>query len=98
MISDKLTAWVRTAVPILIGVALTWVATKTGIVLDGNTTAYLATAVTGVIIAVYYTLVRWLESRWPQLGWLLGAAKAPVYAAPADVVHVNGVLRSGSTE
>jgi hypothetical protein len=28
---------------------------------------------------VYYAVVRWAEKRWPALGWMLGAPRAPEY-------------------
>lgn len=97
--SDKVISWVRTAVPIAIGVFVTWLATQAGVVLDADTSAALSSATTGLVITVYYTAVRWAESRWPAVGWLLGAAKAPVYFAGTDEVHVNGLLRqSGVSE
>lgn len=91
--SDKLTSWIRTAVPIAIGVLVTWLATRLGVVVDADTSAAITSGVTGLAITLYYSLVRWAESRWPAAGWLLGAAKAPVYVQPADNVRVNGVLR-----
>lgn len=93
--SDALAAWIRTTTPVLIGMGLTWLATKAGFVLDENTSTAVTTGVTGVAIAVYYTAVKWLESKVPAFGWLLGLAKKPVYAAPGDTVRVNGVTRQG---
>jgi hypothetical protein len=79
VIGDKLVSLIRTAVPIWVGVVLTWIGQKTGIVPDAATAAALSAAVVGVLATLYYALARWLESRWPSLGWLLGSASQPTY-------------------
>ena len=35
-------------------------------------------------VGIYYAAARILEQRWPYLGWLLGAAKQPMYYGPDD--------------
>ena len=39
----------------------------------------IVVTVTGIITAAYYALAKWAEAKWPQVGWLLGYAKAPSY-------------------
>ena len=73
--SDAIVSLIRTIVPVIVGLALAGLL-KLGI--DVDETA-LATVVDGVIIGAYYALARWLESKWPNLGWLLGAPKQPTY-------------------
>jgi hypothetical protein len=71
---------VRTFVPPIVAVIITW-ATGLGATLDDAT----ATAfVTAVITAAYYLVVRVLEVYVaPWFGWLLGAARAPAYKSNA---------------
>jgi hypothetical protein len=79
-LNDYLLSLIRTYVPILIGAALTWAARNWGIVLPEGLSAQTAIAVTGLVVAVYYGIVRALEMRWPWFGKLLGASKPPAYA------------------
>ena len=66
--------WIRTAVPWAVGAAL-----AAGLLPDGLSEA--ATLVgTVALTSAYYLVGRALESRWPALGWLLGAPKAPSYS------------------
>ena len=78
-LSDRVVSWIRTAVPVGVGVLVTWLATKLGIVLDAETSAALGAFAAGVAAQLYYTGARWLEARWPAAGWLLGVARAPEY-------------------
>lgn len=72
---------IRTLVPIAIGSVVAWLATELGVVVDEESKAAAIVAATGVLSAVYYAAVHWLEQRWPRFGWLLGAATLPYYAA-----------------
>lgn len=68
---------VRTAVPIVAGIVLVALA-KLGLSLDDGVATTLAESLVAV---VYYTGVRFLETRGnAQWGWLLGLAKAPAYS------------------
>jgi hypothetical protein len=67
---------IRTWVPVIVGSFLSWLITV-GIELDERSSTALITALTGLLIAAYYTAVRLLERRWPQVGVLLGLAKTP---------------------
>lgn len=77
--SDYLLSLIRTAVPAGVGAVLTYLATRWGIGLDEQTSAQVAAAATAVVTAVYYALVRALETRWPWFGKLLGSSKKPAY-------------------
>lgn len=72
---------VRTVVPLIVGALVTLVA-HSGLNLD---TVQATELVTVVVTAVYYILVRVLEQHVsPNFGWLLGAAKTPVYVSAGD--------------
>lgn len=79
--SDYLVSLVRTWVPTVVGAVISWLATL-GLELGAEAEVGLVTFLTALCIAVYYALVRALETRWPALGRLLGAKRAPVYEAP----------------
>lgn len=75
MITSIITGWIRTIVPIVVGPVLAWLLAR-GIEVDSEV---VYGAVSGLLSAAWYTLIRLLESRWPQTGWLLGVAKTPTY-------------------
>lgn len=75
---DLLTSLIRTYVPLIVGGAIAWLSTK-GIDIDENTKIQLVSGLTSLISAVYYTLVRLLESKWAVFGLLLGSQKTPKY-------------------
>jgi hypothetical protein len=79
MLHDYLISLIRTVVPVGIGAVLAWLASRLGVVIDGEASAGLVAAVVAVAIAGYYALVRALETRWPFFGVLLGKPAAPVY-------------------
>ncbi|MDM4721170.1 hypothetical protein QTQ03_16760 [Micromonospora sp. WMMA1363] len=70
---------IRTAVPVAVGALLAWLASRAGIVLDEGSSTALTAGVVAAAVAVYYALVRALESRWPWFGVLLGKPAAPSY-------------------
>lgn len=72
---------IRTYVPVAVGAFIAWLVTL-GVALDPATEAGLTTALTGVVIAAYYTVVRLLEKRWPFLSVLLGSSQMPAVYAP----------------
>lgn len=69
---------IRTGVPIIVGIAVSFAATK-GIHVSAETETQLAVLVGGAAAALYHWLVRLFEERWPRAGWLLGLARAPRY-------------------
>jgi hypothetical protein len=77
-LSNQLTGLIRTWVPIAVGAVISWFATI-GLNIDAETQVASVVALTGVIQAAYYTVVRLLESKYPAVGWLLGSAKTPSY-------------------
>lgn len=79
---------IRTIVPLLVGSLVAWLATR-GIEVDR---AAILPAVDAIFTAVYYGVVRFLETKFPKAGWLLGVPGAPSYAvsAPTGIVPVSG--------
>jgi uncharacterized membrane protein (DUF441 family) len=80
--SDFIISAIRTYVPILVGAFVSWLALK-GINLDSSTVLALGTALGGVVAALYYTIIRLLEKKFPQVGVLLGTAQQPTYPPKA---------------
>lgn len=76
--SDTIISYIRTYTPalagIIIGALISW-----GLPVDPAAAVPLTAVLSGVFIAVYYALVRWLEHRYPWAGWLLGSPKQPSY-------------------
>lgn len=84
-LNDTMISLIRTWVPIAVGAALAWLATA-GLELDVETQTSLVIGLTGLIQGAYYAVVRVLENRFPQIGWLLGKAKAPNYTPVEEIV------------
>lgn len=82
MLRDYLLSLVRTAVPAAVGGLLAWLASRWGVVLDEQSSAQAMALATAAAVAVYYAIVRALETRWPWFGKLLGSAKQPAYDRP----------------
>ncbi len=78
MLSNTVLSFIRTFVPIVVGFLVAW-AQPFGIEVDTEAAIAMLTAVS---TAAYYTVARLLESKWENAGWLLGAAKQPIYATP----------------
>lgn len=70
---DFLVSLTRTIVPIVVGaVAASFVGPHVDL-------GSLENVVSGVISAVYYSVVRFVEMYRPNIGVLLGARKTPIY-------------------
>lgn len=67
---------IRTYAPIIVGQVAAWLLLA-HIALDLPTTVAFTSFVGGLLTAVYYTLARLLEERWPAAGALLGLAASP---------------------
>jgi hypothetical protein len=80
---DKLASLVRTGTPYLVGLLLTWLGRKYGVVLDDNTSAQISSGLAVLAGSVYYLLVRLAEAKWQRVGWLLGWNVPPTYEAKA---------------
>ena len=86
MISTLFPSLIRTYVPIVVGAFISWILTL-GVELDESTEAGLVTALTAILIAAYYTLVRLLEKKWPALSVLLGSTRIPAQYTPDGTVQ-----------
>ena len=72
------TSLVRTLIPYIVGGVISWLATK-GIDVKTEDIATLSAFLTVVLGWLYYYAVRFLESKNPSFGKLLGVAKQPTY-------------------
>ena len=91
---------IRTYVPIAVGALASWLLTV-GLELDADGQAGLIVFLTGLSQAVYYAAVRALETRFPSVGILLGAAKTPDTYSKGDnspEVTAGHVVLSGEVE
>jgi hypothetical protein len=89
-VSDRIVALIRTLVPALYGVAITWLVGRFPAVQDAlawltetlgvDVTTAIGLAVTALVIAGYYWVARVLGARFPILEkWLLGSSAVPSY-------------------
>lgn len=76
---------IRTWVPVIIGSLISWLA-NLGIEVSAQYQGILIVIMTAAIIGLYYTAVRFLETRFPAIGVLLGAAQPPVYTLQTPTV------------
>lgn len=76
--SDLLVSLKRTLIPIVVGaVAASFLAGYVDPVA-------LERVLSGVISAVYYTVIRFAETKYPGVGVLLGSKAQPVYEKPTN--------------
>ena len=73
---DLAVSLIRTYVPIVVGTALSLLAT---IGITGVDSTQAAAVVTSLTIGVYYAIARAIERRSPKAGVLLGHKTAPSY-------------------
>jgi hypothetical protein len=89
-VSDRITALIRTLVPALYGVGITWLIGRFPAVQDAlawlsatigfDASAAISLALTALVIAGYYWIARTLGARFPSLEkWLLGRSVVPTY-------------------
>jgi len=85
--TNLVVSWIRTFTPVLVGGLIAWLV-RQGVKVDTSVAQPLTEALTVIFTAVYYFLVRTLETWWPGFGWLLGIPKQPAYP-PAEVTAGN---------
>lgn len=83
MVGDLVTSALRTYAPMAVGAVVAYLAVR-GVDVSAEGQAGLVIGFTAVLQAVYYTVARLLERRYPQLGRvLLLSKKQPVYEKAA---------------
>lgn len=76
---DRITSYIRTISPIIVGALIAWLAKK-NITVDEAFEGQLVIALTALIQGAYYVVARLIGKKYPQVeGVLLGSAKQPVY-------------------
>lgn len=75
-------ALIRTYVPLGLAVLFGWLSSL-GINVSDEAQSALAMGIGAIIAALYYTVVKKLEKRFPALTILLGSKQQPVAYAPA---------------
>lgn len=76
--SDLVISVIRTVVPTVAGTLLAALAGADGEV-DEATLASVSGGAVALFTAVYYAIVRFIEQKYPQAGWLLGYKSKPKY-------------------
>lgn len=94
--SQYIISVIRTWVPVFVGSLIGWLV-SIGIDVPEDARNSLIIAISGVTIAAYYALVRWLEQKFPQVGLLLGYVKQPVYIDPTKTPQDQGDLYGAVT-
>lgn len=91
MLADSIIGLIRTVVPSVAGLIVTWLVAR-GLPIDTETvSAALGTVLFGLCTAIYYALATLLERKVnPWFGVLLGATKAPTYSGAAAQGEVVG--------
>jgi hypothetical protein len=79
--SQYVVSVIRTWVPIIVGYFIGWLLSL-GIEVSEDAQAALTLALGAIATALYYAAVRWLETRFPNAGALLGYIRQPVYVDP----------------
>jgi len=102
----------RTFVPALVGGLFTWLA-STGLEVDPQLEGLITVAMFGLFTGMYYAAVRFVETKLPWVGILIGYAKSPdtyskgnleatavvnVNPAPSPTVNVYASPGSSVTE
>ncbi|WP_130178087.1 hypothetical protein [Cryobacterium sp. SO1] len=80
--STFMIALIRTAVPLLVGSAVGWLA-SIGLALDPSVEAEAVLGITVLAGSLYYAGISWLAVHVPVFGWLLGVANTPIYSLEA---------------
>lgn len=74
-------SWIRTGVPVLWGLLLTFLASRAPAIYELLNNPYTAATVAGAVTLAWYAVARWVEPRLPA--WLtriiIGASTAPRY-------------------
>lgn len=88
VVRDLGASYLRTGVTIAVGSVVAYLAKRANIVINDTTSEGLTMAFSASVIGAYYFVVRFLETKFPAFGWLLGLAKLPSYPAPTNEVPI----------
>lgn len=80
MLHDYAISVIRTAVPAGVGAVVAYLAAR-GLNVPADVVAQATALGSFAATALYYAIVRALETRWPAVGRLLGKKAAPTYPA-----------------
>ena len=94
--SDFITAGIRTISPMIVGAVASWLITL-GLTVSEDLKSSLVVLITFALSAAYYLIVKALERKFPQLGWLLGSPKQPVYGDKGEDKPATLATPFGST-
>lgn len=75
---DIFTSAIRTVTPYIIGAVASWLATK-GINAPDALVAQATAILTFCFGTIYYLVVRYVEQKYPKVGYLLGTPSQPTY-------------------
>lgn len=78
---------IRTVVPTIASVVITWLCAHFNIILDEKSSTQAITAMTGIILCLYYASIRLLELKFPVFGILLGTRAQPAYNKKNSIEH-----------
>jgi hypothetical protein len=98
-VSDLITSIVRDTTGKIVG-ALVGLALAAGVTIPADMSAQATAVVSGALAVAcqiaYYVAVRAAEQRWPAVGRLLGAARAPAYGIEVPI-HTRLVVDHEAT-
>lgn len=89
--SNLVPSLIRTYVPLAVGYLVAYLTTL-GVPIDDDTRGHLVLGLGAVVSALYYTLARVLERKFPQLTFLLGSPVQPVAYTPTATPTVDAVV------
>lgn len=89
-LSNLVTSLIRTWSAILAGCLIAW-AVRQGLPASDTLTGPVTEVIVFIAGAGYYLLVRFLEAKWPVLGWLLGKPTPPAYPVNLNVAQVRNL-------
>lgn len=82
-LSQLVPSLIRTYVPLFVAWLAGWLVSL-GIPVDDSTQLALASGIGAIVAGIYYALARWLETKFPAVGILLGYIRQPVYVNPLE--------------
>jgi hypothetical protein len=95
-VRDYGTSWLRTAVPVAWGALVTFLFSRVPELHEALVNPGVTMAVTGVVVAAWYSLFRAIENRLPRwlTAFLLGSNAQPIYHDPVTLKAADPARRS----